>query len=561
MHKKELPRSLTFQAIRCIFKSEREHRCIRAKKRQEEKEMNRQSLRKASAISLLCVFVFSIAQLQPASAASSLTHETRQVSISGGTRSIQLVWADLNNPNIRIQNAIANGQLLNAAPLRSIAESVRQPEHGELAAVNGAFFDPAGPGYGGSNVYYGIIMNGGQNIKIGGNETVMGFDANNNVRMGQPGPSVKIHREGAGQFELPLDMWAFNHTFNNSEERVLYTSAYGATTPPATRISVVVRNGVVTQILSGPGPIHSDGFTLASNGASFIYTVGDRLSYSVTYADPSWAQYPVMVAGGPIIVENGRIRTDYQEQGYWDPKIHSNAAARSFIGVTADKMLFVGTVGNATVAQTAEIALSLGAVNAMNLDGGASSSLYFGGRYLTSPGRDLVTAIVITETGTAAPPAPPAQTVPPAPSAPSNLVSPSASTVYVDGSPVAFEAYLIGGNNYFKLRDLAFALNGTPKQFSVGFDPATRAITLTPGEPYMVAGGELVPGDGLPKAAMPSASRVFLDGRELSLTVYTIGGNNFFRLRDLMQAANVFVGYDAATRSITLDPGRSYVEN
>jgi exopolysaccharide biosynthesis protein len=38
---------------------------------------------------------------------------------------------------------------------------------------------------------------------------------------------------------------------------------------------------------------------------------------------------------------------------------------------------------------------SLGAYNAMNLDGGASSGLYYGGRYLTAPGRDLSNALII----------------------------------------------------------------------------------------------------------------------------------------------------------------------
>ena len=38
---------------------------------------------------------------------------------------------------------------------------------------------------------------------------------------------------------------------------------------------------------------------------------------------------------------------------------------------------------------------------------------------------------------------------------------PTASTILLNGVPTAFTAYNIGGNNYFKLRDLAYALNGT----------------------------------------------------------------------------------------------------
>ena len=143
----------------------------------------------------------------------------------------------------------------------------------------------------------------------------------------------------------------------------------------------------------------------------------------------------------------------------------------------------------------------------------------------------------------------------------SNLsASPTASTVYVNGSATAFEAYNIGGNNYFKLRDLAYALNGTAKQFEVGYDNATKAITLTTGRAYTPDGGEMARGDGTAKTASPTASRIYLDGSELNLTVYLIGGNNFFKLRDLMEAIDVFVGYDNATKAITLDTSRGYVQ-
>jgi hypothetical protein len=137
--------------------------------------------------------------------------------------------------------------------------------------------------------------------------------------------------------------------------------------------------------------------------------------------------------------------------------------------------------------------------------------------------------------------------------------NPTASTVYVDGAAKAFEAYIINGNNYFKLRDLAYVMNGTAKQFEVGYDNATKAITLTTGKAYTPDGGEMANGDGKAKTASPTASRIYLNGKELNLTVYLIGGNNFFKLRDLMEAIDVFVGYDNATKAITLDTSKGYV--
>ena len=49
---------------------------------------------------------------------------------------------------------------------------------------------------------------------------------------------------------------------------------------------------------------------------------------------------------------------------------------------------------------------------------------------------------------------------------------PTASAVLVDGQSIIFGAYIIAGYNYFKLRDLALQLNGTPKQFAAGWNEA-----------------------------------------------------------------------------------------
>ena len=136
--------------------------------------------------------------------------------------------------------------------------------------------------------------------------------------------------------------------------------------------------------------------------------------------------------------------------------------------------------------------------------------------------------------------------------------NPTPSTVFLDNTVRVFEAYNIGGSNYFKLRDLAYAVSGTAKQFSVGYDNASKAITLTSGQPYTANGSEMAQGDGKAKTATPTPSRIYFDGRELNLTVYNIGGSNFFKLRDLMELADVYVGYDNATKAITLDTSRGY---
>lgn len=136
--------------------------------------------------------------------------------------------------------------------------------------------------------------------------------------------------------------------------------------------------------------------------------------------------------------------------------------------------------------------------------------------------------------------------------------APNTSKVLVNGANTAFDAYTINQNNYFKLRDLAMALNGTAKQFDVAWDGARNAITLTTGKAYYPVGGELAPGDGTAKTANPGQSALYLDGRQLYLTAYTINQNNYFKLRDVMEQLNVYVGWDGPTSTITLDTAKGY---
>lgn len=76
---------------------------------------------------------------------------------------------------------------------------------------------------------------------------------------------------------------------------------------------------------------------------------------------------------------------------------------------------------------------------------------------------------------------------------------PSTAKVLVNGKKVAFDAYTIGGNTYFKLRDVAAAVNGTAKSFNVTWDANAKAISLQGGTAYVAVGGELAAGDGTAK--------------------------------------------------------------
>ncbi len=137
--------------------------------------------------------------------------------------------------------------------------------------------------------------------------------------------------------------------------------------------------------------------------------------------------------------------------------------------------------------------------------------------------------------------------------------TPSATKLMVNGRAVSTDAYTIDGSNYIKLRDLAAMVNGTNKNFEVTWDGATNAINLISRKAYTPTGGELAKGDGATKQATATTSKIYIDGKDVSLTAYLIGGNNFFKLRDVMQAFDIGVGYDSATGTATIDTSTGYV--
>ena len=57
-----------------------------------------------------------------------------------------------------------------------------------------------------------------------------------------------------------------------------------------------------------------------------------------------------------------------------------------------------------------------------------------------------------------------------------------------------------------------------------------------------------------------SSQPIYVDGQRVAMTAYSIGGNNYVRLRDIGKAVDFGVTYDAATNSIYIDSAQHYQE-
>ena len=177
-----------------------------------------------------------------------------------------------------------------------------------------------------------------------------------------------------------------------------YTSDWGATYTPIVdnEIVVTVRNDTVAaqQTLGKAGtgsiPIPPDGYllTLRSNSsAAGSFAPGARLALASQSQPSVFDQYPNVVGGGPLLIRDRNIILDPQLEGF-STNFIQGAAPRTAVGKTADGTWIIATMHDRvggrgpTLAETAQIMQQLGAVDALNLDGGSSSSFYLGGELL-----------------------------------------------------------------------------------------------------------------------------------------------------------------------------------
>lgn len=114
----------------------------------------------------------------------------------------------------------------------------------------------------------------------------------------------------------------------------------------------------------------------------FGYTVQEWESKTGKTLQAAAANYPSLVEGGNIIVQNESIEASQQVKGN-----------RGGIGYS-DSTVYLVVASSASVPDMAYIFKALSVDYAMNLDGGGSTALYSNGAYNVGPGRLLPNAIV-----------------------------------------------------------------------------------------------------------------------------------------------------------------------
>lgn len=124
---------------------------------------------------------------------------------------------------------------------------------------------------------------------------------------------------------------------------------------------------------------------LAVFSAGSARFIGQSLNWGRdTGVDGVIANYPLLVSGGNIAFTEAPNEPKFGAKG-----------PRSFIGGKGN-LVYIGYVYSATMGQSAKVVHALGLTNALNLDEGGSSALWYGG-YKNGPGRNIPSAVLFVK--------------------------------------------------------------------------------------------------------------------------------------------------------------------
>ena len=315
--------------------------------------------------------------------ASGVTHYQLQKTSGRGPLLVNVIEVDLNQPGVSIQPVLASAKNVHGkSSVRNLANA-----KGAVAAINASFFKPdTGTAIG------MVILN--QELMAGPlyNRVCLGITSTHQVRMDR--------LTFAGKLALPngttLPISNVNQPRLGKKEWIVYTHRWGAKSPntPIEGVQLQVRQGEVMAISQAPLAIPKDGYVLVGPAADLVshpIRLAEQVAMQI-YTKPDWSDVPYAISGGPYLMRQGQLYVDSSAQHFLS-KAFLGPAPRTAVGVTADNRLLMVTVDGrqksvsvgVTLYEMAKLMQSLGAVDAMNFDGGSSTQMVVKGKLVNSP--------------------------------------------------------------------------------------------------------------------------------------------------------------------------------
>jgi len=133
-------------------------------------------------------------------------------------------------------------------------------------------------------------------------------------------------------------------------------------------------------------------------GVAIIFNSDNRIDFlPAKYLDRKQLFGVDAITAGPTLLLRGKLSLSPRNEGFFDPALYRRAK-RSALGKTAGNKFLLVTVDNPIyLKKLASIMRKLKCVDAVSLDGGGSSGLYYRGKTLTRPIRPITNVVVVYE--------------------------------------------------------------------------------------------------------------------------------------------------------------------
>jgi hypothetical protein len=308
--------------------------------------------------------------------------------------SIHVLKIDRSRNDFKLISTLGQGKLFGLQQMSKQIEDVPAELGKPVAAVNGDFFEiEEGPYKGdlcGLHICQGEIVSdpkGGASFWID--------------------PAGQFHQDPVrSQFQVT---WPNGNTtpFSLNQQRndnaaVLYTPTLGESTRTEGGVELVLeavdaenwlplnagktyRAKVKSVLNAGNTPLSPEIMVL-SIGAKLVdkipaIKIGDTIILS-TATTPSLANVATAIGGGPVLVHEGKIQLNSNQDRHPRTMIGWNDKYFFFVVVDGRQE---GLSKGMNCQEMAELMFKLGATEAMNIDGGGSSTFWLGGQILNSP--------------------------------------------------------------------------------------------------------------------------------------------------------------------------------
>ncbi|HHT26873.1 MAG TPA: phosphodiester glycosidase family protein [Firmicutes bacterium] len=292
-----------------------------------------------------------------------------------GPISVRALRFSPHDSQTRLGLGLAEGAAMGLEPVPAIVR-----RYGAYAGVNAAYFHASG-------LSLGLLVNEYTLVSTPVyDRTALLMLSDGSIGMDRAALQAYVHLAD----ETQVAVHGFNR-IRKAGEVVVYNSAFGSHTPKDTQVrELIIEKGAVVAIGHGNTPIGPGTTVIAHDSQSLLILAQPGERAFVTW-DLRLLGYQTIipgymvrlaVSGGPRLVADGQVFiTSADEQFRSD--VTQGRAPRTAIGITADYQILLVTVDGRqlnhsigmTLEELAHLMIELGAVQAMNLDGGGSTTM------------------------------------------------------------------------------------------------------------------------------------------------------------------------------------------